>query len=232
MGYSLRSLNWRYTAWLEFDTNTFLPSLHVPPLAEELYAHLVTGNSSIVANTRQGPRRLSDSPAYSYSSTLGHNELLNVAYNNEYSDVVQHWRLYLYDYLWFNASHAHFFQRRTAEPHEQTNSKVNRDSMKPIFFGRYADSVRPHRRKHAHHYFHYLQQKYAGNEGIVSSNSQASFSGEVSFQYIPPGYTVPMLLSNESGVSRADNSFSARPLSNKSGQDKKHRRKRGPDRGV
>ena len=39
MGYSLRFIDFRYTAWLHFDTDTFLPFLSEPPLAEELYSH-------------------------------------------------------------------------------------------------------------------------------------------------------------------------------------------------
>lgn len=39
MGYSIRTIDWRYTAWLEFDINTYLPSLDKLPLAEELYDH-------------------------------------------------------------------------------------------------------------------------------------------------------------------------------------------------
>ena len=58
MGYSLRFINYRcarrnsysaprhrrcsphrYTAWLAFDTDSFLPALSAPPLAEELYSH-------------------------------------------------------------------------------------------------------------------------------------------------------------------------------------------------
>jgi hypothetical protein len=39
MGYSIRTIDWRYTAWIEFDINTYLPSLDKLPLSEELYDH-------------------------------------------------------------------------------------------------------------------------------------------------------------------------------------------------
>jgi len=39
MGYSLRTRDWRYTAWLLWDPNTTAPVWRYPPLHEELYDH-------------------------------------------------------------------------------------------------------------------------------------------------------------------------------------------------
>ena len=41
MGYSLRSENWRYTAWLQYDSERKRPLVDVPYVAEELYSHVV-----------------------------------------------------------------------------------------------------------------------------------------------------------------------------------------------
>jgi hypothetical protein len=39
MGYSMRTMHFRYTAWIHFDRKTMLPDLSTPPLDEELYDH-------------------------------------------------------------------------------------------------------------------------------------------------------------------------------------------------
>ena len=87
MGYAIRSNDWRYIGWLEFDTHSFLPSLHLPPLAEELYDH-----------------RGED-------ASIGSGEIDNLANNNEYSHVLLELRVRLYDYLWHNASFEHLFHK-------------------------------------------------------------------------------------------------------------------------
>ena len=78
MGYSIRTRHWRYTAWLELDTNTFLPSLHIPPMAEELYDH--RGDDLAIK--------------------LGSFELINLAYHNEHYEMLNTMRLKLFDFLW------------------------------------------------------------------------------------------------------------------------------------
>lgn len=78
MGYSIRTRHWRYTAWLEFDTNSFLPSLHIPPMAEELYDHR---EDNLATN-------------------LGLFELVNLAYHNDHHEILNTMRLKLFDFLW------------------------------------------------------------------------------------------------------------------------------------
>lgn len=95
MGYSLRFTNWRYTAWLSFDTNTFLPSLNSTPVAEELYSH-------------------------SNASMLGHRELENLAMKNEFKAVINDMRRTLYSFLWNNVSFEHLFQKRSHSPKMQS----------------------------------------------------------------------------------------------------------------
>ena len=94
MGYAIRSKTWRYIAWLEWDTSTYLPSIHLPPMAEELYDH--KGDSMNPSN-------------------LGQLEIENLAHNNEYHDVLTQQRVLLYDFLWYNASFEHLFQKRQKE---------------------------------------------------------------------------------------------------------------------
>ena len=117
MGYSLRSSHWRYTAWLEFDTNTFLPSLDLPPKAEELYFH----ESNSVGRAAQH---------------LGNEELVNVVSSSEYRNVVNYWRKTLYDFLWHNSSFEHLFQKR-GDPHK----------LGHIVTGRYHRDAHPHRHR-------------------------------------------------------------------------------------
>ena len=90
MGYAVRSNDWRYIAWLEFNTHSFLPSLNLPPLAEELYDH-----------------RGED-------ASIGSGEINNLAYNNEYSHILLELKVRLYDHLWYNASFEHLFQKYAA----------------------------------------------------------------------------------------------------------------------
>lgn len=90
MGYAMRTVQWRYIAWLEFDTNTFLPSLHKPPLVEELYEH----------DLQQSLSR------------IGTEEIYNLALNPDFADIVSGLKRKLYDFLWQNSSFEHLFQKR------------------------------------------------------------------------------------------------------------------------
>lgn len=40
LGYSMRTANYRYTAWYHYDRDTALPLLEMPPFAEEFYNHV------------------------------------------------------------------------------------------------------------------------------------------------------------------------------------------------
>lgn len=121
MGYAARSRSWRYIAWLEFDVDRFLPSLHLPPLAEELYDHRsdIDGIASI-----------------------GTTETINLANNNEYSHIVLELRVKLYDFLWYNSSFEHLFQKY---------SKGN--EMRSIVSGRVHQLSRPHLTEHPGHFY-------------------------------------------------------------------------------
>lgn len=92
MGYSLRSKDWRYTAWLKFNTDTFLPSLNATPLAEELYSHgLQSGGTT----------------------DFEMSELVNEALNPLHRKTVKEFRKELFDFL-YNSTHQHLFQWRAS----------------------------------------------------------------------------------------------------------------------
>ena len=130
MGYSIRTLEWRYTAWLKFDTDTFLPSLNLPPLAEELYNHV---NSNKINNR-------SDVNVKSFQ--FGFFENVNLANESTHVGIINGMRVKLYDYLWNNVSFEHLFQKRN---HNQ--------QMRAITQGRFHADAHPHRLKYSKHYF-------------------------------------------------------------------------------
>jgi hypothetical protein len=109
VGYAMRSLSWRYIAWLEFDVHSFLPSLHLPPMAEELYDH------------RNDPKG---------AANLGTSETDNLAVNNEYSHILLDLRVQLYDFLWYNASFEHLHHKYQSSPDMRTiiSGRVHNDS--------------------------------------------------------------------------------------------------------
>jgi hypothetical protein len=199
MGYSLRSSEWRYTAWLEFDTNTFLPSLHLPPMAEELYKHTPGSSTS------------SPSTMTSDLGRFGGAEMTNLAEQSQYIDVLNRWRLYLYEYLWNNVSFAHLFQQRADkkrhQPLQNHKHAKKENNMRPIVFGRYHKTTHPHRHLHKEHYFAYLLSsasavdKHTANQRIMdyrrifnssttspTSSVFTTFSGQISLDYVPSGY--------------------------------------------
>jgi hypothetical protein len=108
MGYSMRTIDWRYTAWILLDVNTLLPALDAAPLAEELYDHRVSENI---------PEHNKDD--LQVRSIVGKNELINLfnstAENGFYQDVRKRLRRSLYDYLYYNATYEHLFHGRVQE---------------------------------------------------------------------------------------------------------------------
>ena len=146
MGYSARYEEWRYILWLEFDTTTFLPSLHLPPLSEELYDHR------------------NDLKNVSY---LGQKETENLAYNNEFSEILLKLRVELYDYLWHTASFEHLFQKRASVK-----------DMRSIVMGRGHNSSHPHHALyHSHHFSHYSSYSKSIKMDSVSLNTFSTISG-------------------------------------------------------
>ena len=136
MGYSSRTNDWRYIAWLEFDTHTFLPSLHLPPLAEELYDHrgedaaIGTGEIQNLASNNEFSHILLElrskvSILSTYSSTL----LCIYSHNSKKYKI----RVKLYDFLWYNASFEHLFQKH-----------ANSSEIQAITLGRAHSVPRPH----------------------------------------------------------------------------------------
>jgi iduronate 2-sulfatase len=123
MGYSLRSREWRYTAWLRFDTDTFLSSMYTAPLAEELYDHRFTTQERAASG-------LSNSKQVAVS-TLGARERENLAHNNEFGHVLSHLRLQLYDYLFCNQSFEHLWQKRTSHVPHMRGIVLNRGHGTP-----------------------------------------------------------------------------------------------------
>ena len=144
MGYSLRSLNWRYTAWLELDTNSMLPSLHLPPMAEELYDH------------RPGPLSRTPRTATNMNGAggLGEKETVNLVHNNEFASILQEMRVTLYDFLWFNSSFQHIYFQRLDSP-----------KLKTITHGRFFKSKHPHREQFGfpHHFYFYISMYAKAN---------------------------------------------------------------------
>ncbi len=76
MGYSVRSKDFRYTAYLHFDRTNFMPKWELPPMYEELYDHR------------------SDAPG-----DLGHRELINVLKRPGFEDFAMTMRTNLIKYL-------------------------------------------------------------------------------------------------------------------------------------
>ena len=111
MGYSMRTVDWRYTAWFLLDINTLLPALDVAPLAEELYDHRV------VVSNDENSVRMNDPKVV--NSVVGKAELVNqvnsTADGGVFQSVRERLRRSMYDFLYYNASHAHVFQGRVQE---------------------------------------------------------------------------------------------------------------------
>lgn len=191
MGYSIRTRNWRYTAWLELDTNSFLPSLHLPPLAEELYDHR-QAHFEINAARASG-LALGDAYNTSGARNLGLMETINVAYDNEFSIFRSQLRVKLYDFLWHNSSFEHLHQKRLDPLARNAN-------LLPITLGRSHPGPHPHHLLHpsGHHYAHLStlpkigMQAHAENASLpsvrtVSDGGEefASLSGFRSTRYVP-----------------------------------------------
>lgn len=89
MGYSMRTLYFRYTIWLQVDPKTFVPR-GLKPLAEELYDHR---NNTIMVTEKLGRR-------YEiHGSDLGQRELVNLAYDQDHTSIVTAHRRRLLRYL-------------------------------------------------------------------------------------------------------------------------------------
>jgi len=132
MGYSMRTEQWRYTAWLELDVNTFLPALNKPPLAEELYDH-------------RNDERIGASRTHKKGNRLGTQELQNLAREPAFALYTHKHRTALYSFLFHNCSFQHLFQLRL--------SFQGDDKMLGVLEGRYHNSSRPHHTLYKSHYY-------------------------------------------------------------------------------
>jgi hypothetical protein len=119
MGYSLRYVDYRYTAWLHWDADSFLPLLHLPPLAEELYYHDPQDNLHLsraykaeltnlapqaAQRLQQQQQQQQEEGISSSSSSLHH-----------HAEQLSRVRLDLYDFLWDHTSFKHLFHNRLLE---------------------------------------------------------------------------------------------------------------------
>ena len=77
MGYSMRTLDFRYTMYIPFVRSERVPSWEAPIFAEELYDH------------RDG-----------YLGDLGHKETVNVATDIKFKDILEKYRGEMRDFLW------------------------------------------------------------------------------------------------------------------------------------
>ena len=77
MGYSMRTLDFRYTQYIPFIRPQRLPNFSAPIFAEELYDH---------RNAQPGD--------------LGHQELVNFASNITYSSILENFRKEMKSFLW------------------------------------------------------------------------------------------------------------------------------------
>lgn len=75
-------------------------------------------------------------------ATLGTGEIVNLAYNNEFSYILLELRVKLYDYLWYNSSFEHLFQKHS-----------NASENYPITAGRVHEIARPHTLIHPTHFY-------------------------------------------------------------------------------
>jgi iduronate 2-sulfatase len=160
MGYSMRTVDWRYTSWLLLDVNTLLPALDIAPLAEELYDHRTLAIQTVQYVSGKKEIR----------SVVGRKELVNLvnstAENGLYQNVRARLRRKLYDYLYYNVSHAHVFQGRVQEQVDflqEINLSLGKgssakeilkrkDSWTNVIANR-AHEVHPHWRLHGKHFY-------------------------------------------------------------------------------
>ncbi len=110
MGYSLRYIDYRYTAWLEFDVESYLPSLHRPPLAEELYYHPPGDNLK--------PQKTYWAEIFNLApqaDTASAKEGQRGMEWKQHAAQLHRSRLDLYNFLWHNSSFEHLFHSRLAQ---------------------------------------------------------------------------------------------------------------------
>ena len=101
MGYSMRTREWRYTAWVHFDRKRFIPLWDEPIMVEELYDH-----------------RDEEHPG-----VLGHRETINLATQPKYKDTLEKLREQL---MWF-LSHEIVYKSEFEEPSESGQLGIRHD---------------------------------------------------------------------------------------------------------
>ena len=118
MGYSIRTADWRYTAWVLLDINTYLPALDVPPLAEELYDHRDLTLVPEITKT-QSLDQTSSRTSSLVHPVVGMREMINLVNSTDGAGVFQAARTSLrhalYDFLYQNATYEHHFHGRAQE---------------------------------------------------------------------------------------------------------------------
>lgn len=163
MGYSLRYIDYRYTAWLSFDVDSYLPALNQAPLEEELYYHQPGDNLNLAKAFRAELNNLAPA-ASSELEMKSKND--GGGTRTSTAQKLASCRKDLYDYLWFNSSFSHLFHRRLVEQTIMTKEMKsgrrlpsNRKKMLAMdYMGithkRVPANSRPHRQLYDHHYFH------------------------------------------------------------------------------
>lgn len=101
MGYSMRTREWRYTAWVHFDRKRFIPLWDEPIMVEELYDH-----------------RDEEHPG-----VLGHRETVNLASQPQFKDILEKLREQL---MWF-LSHEIVYKSEFEEPSESGQLGIRHD---------------------------------------------------------------------------------------------------------
>jgi hypothetical protein len=76
------------------------------------------------------------------TSSLGRDEIVNLATNNEFNHILLELRVKLYDFLWYNSSYEHLFQKFQKAP-----------EMSHIVAGRVPSDPRPHTLLYPGHFY-------------------------------------------------------------------------------
>lgn len=115
MGYSLRYVEYRYTAWLSFDVDTYLPVLNRPPLAEELYHHPREDNLHLPRTFRAELTNLAPEASLLLESTGSRAPASGGSDTRAHAHKLAASRRDLYGFLYHNASFEHLFHKRLGE---------------------------------------------------------------------------------------------------------------------
>ena len=122
MAYSMRTLQYRYVAWLTFDTISLLPILDQPPIEEELYALEQEHGRVLLGEYHNLIRDIDSNGTFpQHHERNGHNkfndenEAPHALHLHSLSMTRSTFRLALYDYLYNHSTFEHSFHARLPE---------------------------------------------------------------------------------------------------------------------